>query len=860
MENITDNITSINGLTINEVEDRVKRKLTNKVKIKSEQTYLGIIIKNTFTFYNMLLMLVTVCFIIAEVEITKYSFLIYAVINLLISLIQEFKSKRTIDKLKLITSPKAIVLRNNIEEEILAEEIVLDDVIKLQISDQIPADAIVVSGRISCNESMLTGESNTIKKYDGDRLLAGSYCVSGECYAKVTAVGIKTYANQLQLKTKQIKAKKSKLMSSITTIIKTIGFLILPIALLNYAKTLSWGKFGLFLTDSKEFIQAIRSSGSLVIGMIPSGLVLLTSTSLAVGVIRLFKHNTLVQDLGSIESLSRVDTLCLDKTGTITDGTMSVEEIMRYDIKITELHSIMSSYLKAVNSNNQTNCALVEKFSLSDKYKPSKVLPFSSETKYSAVQFENKDIYVLGAPEYLIDPAKNEDIFTEIADQTSLGYRVVMLCKGNKKTEIDQDKGLCKNGKLIPLASIVIKENIRKDAKKTLDWFHKNGIEIKIISGDNPVNVSKMAAMAGVINADKCISLDGMPDEELCNIVDKFTVFGRVSPDQKALIVETLQKKYNKKVGFIGDGVNDILALRKAECSITVASGSDAVKNVAQLVLLDDNFASLPAVVFEGRRNINNIQLTSTLFLMKTLFCMITALFSVVALPSYEFRTENFVIIQSFCIGIPSIILALQPSKAPIKGNFLKNVVLSSVPAALLLVLPVLIVYLFNAFNIVSDETKIPLSVLLLNISAYAVLFRLCKPFGKNTTKKVMFISMVLLGFAMIMIVPDLMLVPDYLENKNLTEILKYILDSFITCLKFDIFTTSIFKYFGLPEYIFMASVLLLSFPLYKILSLIVSHTIEKIEIMNPDLLNDDDEKPGILHRIIKKRNKKRSI
>lgn len=848
------------GLSSSDVNRRINEKQINQVKIKQDQTYLNIIIKNTFTFYNLLLFLVTVCFIIAEVEITKYSFLLYALANTLIAVIQESKAKHTVDKLKLVTSPKAKVIRNGEEEEILAEEIVLDDIVKISISDQIPADCILISGNLEVNESMLTGESRSIKKKPGDVLLSGSYAVAGECYARADKIGENSYINTLQIKTKNVKQKKSKLMFSITTIIKTVGFLIIPIALLNYFKTISWGKLGIFLKSNEEFIKAIRSSGSLVVGMIPSGLILLTSTALAVGIVRLVKKNTLVRDLYSIESLARVNVICLDKTGTLTDGTMSVEKVIRYDIKQGALKTIMGSYLNSSVGTNQTNSALVEKFSLNTYYNVKDVLPFSSARKYSAVDFVEIGVYALGAPEFLLKREKYTEIFEEVQNQSQYGYRVLVLCRGNRRTKIDQEAS-CVTGKLDPVALFVIKDNIRKEAKPTIDWFNENGVEVKIISGDNALTVSKIAEQAGVLGADKCISLENMSDDEVILAATRFNVFGRVTPDQKALIIKTLQKN-NKKVGFMGDGINDIVALKTADCSITVSSGSEAVKSISQVVLLDNDFSNLPSVVYEGRRVINNIQLTSALFLMKTFFIMITALFSLVTLPSYEFRLEQFIIIQTFCIGIPGVILSLQPSKNPIKGNFLKNVALTAIPAALLLVVPVLMVYLFNALGIVSDETKIPLSVLLSTISAYSVLYRLCKPFNK--TKRVLFITMVIAGLLYLFIAPDSMLIPDYLQGKTLTEIIRYYIESFLVFLRFDFLNTSILKYFGTVEYIFLGSTLILCWPFYILLSKMVSHTVNTIETINPNILNDEDDeerkKESKFKKLIKKIFKKREL
>ena len=825
------------GLSSKDVEERQKKKLTNKVKKHSEKSYLSIILKNTFTFYNLLLAIVTFLFIIANVELTKYSFLLYALANTLIAIIQEAKAKHTVDKLSLITAPVTIAIRNGEEIEIKSEDIVKDDIIKISISDQIPADCIVISGHLETNESMLTGESLSIKKDIGSNLLAGSFAVAGECYAVVTEVGNNTYINKIQSKTKNIKVKKSKLMVSIASIIKVIGFLIIPIALLNYFKAINWATLGLFLKGVEIYIDAIRSSGSLIVGMIPSGMILLTSSALAVGIVRLIRKNTLVQDLYSIESLARANVICLDKTGTLTDGTMSIENIYRLNISPSALKTIMGSYLNAAMGTNQTNAALVEEFSLNNYYGYKHVLPFSSIRKYSAVNFTEIGVYALGAPEFLVDLDKYPDVVKIIKENTEMGFRVLALCRGNKRTRINKETNSI-DGKVEPVALFIISDNIRKEAKTTIEWFIKNGLEIKIISGDNALTVSKIAEQAGVPDAKKCISLENMSDEDVINAASRFTVFGRVSPEQKALLVRSLQKD-RKNVAMVGDGVNDILALKTADCSITVASGSEATKSISQVVLLDSDFSNLPNVVYEGRRVINNIQLTSTLFLMKTFFIMITSLFSLLALPSYEFRLEQFSLIQLCVIGIPGLILSLQESKTGIKGSFLKNVIMTAVPAALLLVVPVLAVYLFNAMGIISNTTKIPLSVVLSTIAAYSVLYRLCKPFNK--TKIILFTVMIFLGVAILSIAPDSILVPDFMEGRTVAEILSYYLDSLIYFFRFDLFNTTILKYFGLTEYIFMGCTLLLCSPLYAILSKMVSNTVTMIQDINPDILSDDE-------------------
>lgn len=812
------------GLEAPQVEERIKHKLTNKTQNTSSKSYWEIIKTNVFTFFNFLFLVIGILFIIAEVEVVKFFFIFFVVLNTGTAIVQEVKAKITIDRMSLINAPRTKVLRNCIELVIRSEDIVLDDIILLEIGDQIPADCTIIDGVIEVNEAILTGESNPIKKQVGDQILGGSAVVSGKCKAHVEKVGNSCYMNQLKNKTKDIKNKKSKLMLALNSIIKTIAFCIVPIALFNTVKIIFFNTAeDVHLWQS--FIEAVRSSGSLVLGMIPSGMILLSSIALAVGILRLSKENTMVQGLYSLETLSRVDTLCLDKTGTITDGTMSVVDVIRLNIEEKELHDVMGSYLNSVPGSNQTNIALIERFKLNGEFKSIENLPFSSSRKMSAVEFEDKGIYVLGAPEFIIDRKKYRKIMMTVNDKASEGYRVIVLGKGEKDSAINRDSEVVE-GKIKPLALFIIKDNIRPEAKDTLQWFKDNGVKIKIISGDNPLTVSRIAAQVGVDGADECISLEDLTPEETRDAANRFTVFGRVSPEQKAILVKSMQdQKHN--VAMTGDGINDIVALKTANCSIAMASGSDATKSVSQVILMDSNFAHLPKVVNEGRRVINNMQITSTLFLMKTIFVVIMAIFSLILLPSYEFRSENLHLVEWFILAYAASILALQPSKEPISGDFTKTVMSRALTAGATMAVPVMIVYLCNGIGWISDTTTLPLSVLLLTISAYVVLFIMCRPFTK--LKKLVFITSLLFGCVVLLACPNAVLMPDFFANTTFIEMIKYYVSSIEALFAGRLLETSILGSFGVVEYASMIGLTIIGIPLYYLLNYLIAKTKKQI-------------------------------
>lgn len=723
------------GLTDDQVAKRMAQGLNNKVENKNEKTYKMIFFSNIFTFFNLL------CFLVAGslIAVGAYSNLMFMVIiiaNMFIGIIQEIKAKKTIQKISLVSAPTATVLRNGHDTEISVDEVVLDDIIMFSLGKQICADSILIDGEVEVNESLLTGESNPIKKKKGDMLLSGSFVVSGKCKAKVERVGNFNYTAQLAAKAKQYSKPKSELLSSLRLIIKIIAVIILPIAILMFYNNMD--KLG-------QLSEVVKKTSGSIIGMIPAGMFLLTSLALAVGVIKLARKRTLVQDLYSIEMLARTDVLCLDKTGTITDGTMKVNTViqLKHELKNT-IPDIMGSLLTALDDNNQTSRALATHFGYSKELVAKNILSFSSARKFSGVTFKNGDTYAFGAPEFIYK-TKDAAIDKMVKQYAQKGFRVLLLVK------IEGDvNDLKASAKRLPIALIVIEDHIREDAAETIAWFKENGVAIKIISGDNPLTVSEVSKRVGVDKAERFISLEGLSEQQVIESVDKYTVFGRVSPEQKLILVKALKNK-GHKVAMTGDGVNDILALKEADCSIAMASGSEAARHVSNLVLLDSNFSSMPSVVAEGRRVVNNVTKSSSLFLMKTMFTMIISIMCLILRLEYPFNTNQILLLEYCVIGLPSFMLALQPNSSPIKGRFLANILSKSIPGALILAANVIAVYIFDLL-VGTGGAYETMASLAISFAGLLVLYRLCKPF--DVFRGILWASMVVLCVLMISFIP----------------------------------------------------------------------------------------------------------
>lgn len=683
---------SYQGLSNDEVETRKTQGYVNRSDANNTKSIGKILRDNIITYFNMILLAIAAV-LIGFGQYTQVTFLVIAIINTAIGIYQEIKARNTLSKLKLVTTSNVEVMRDGKKSVISTNELVLDDVYLLKNGDQIPTDSIILEGKIEVNESLLTGESKAIKKTIGDKIYAGSFIVSGSATVKADLVGEYNYVSGIQAKAKELNKPKSELVRSLNTIIKVIGIAIIPLGALMFWTQwmVNWNATGVNDGLMATAITTIKATAASMIGMIPSGMYLLTSVALASSVVSLSKKNAMVQDLYSVEMLARVNTLCLDKTGTLTDGTMRIDEVLIVNSSY-DMYKLVGSYLNAFPESNQTSVALTQRYPLRKDYIVINKIPFSSARKFSAVQFNELGTFLLGAPEYLYK-TKDKTINNYIAEKQAAGYRVVMICK-NENPIVDGEV----KGKNTPIALFTLEDHIRNEAPDTIKWFVENGVDVKIISGDNPLTAAEIAQKCGVPNAEKCVSLEGLSDNQVRDIVDDYAVFGRVSPEQKACIIKTLKQK-GKTVGMTGDGVNDILAMKNADCSVAMANGSSAARNAANLVLLDSNFASMPAAVQEGRRVINNVQRSSSLYLMKTIFTAVFTIIVLITFPGlrvpYPFEPNNLLITEMVCIGWVSIFLALQKNSDLISGSFMKNTFAKAIPAGICLILAISLNYIW---------------------------------------------------------------------------------------------------------------------------------------------------------------------
>lgn len=711
------------GLTIDQVKKRIEEDLVNHDTTIPTKSIKRIIYENFFTLFNIINIILAICILCVK-SYKNMLFLLIVIINTAISTIQEIHSKKVVDKLSIVASPKAKVIRNGKTEIIDIHQLVLDDIIILKTGEQIAADCKILSNEVEVNESCITGETNTIRKKVGDILLSGSYIVSGNTTAKIEHIGEENYTAQISSGAKYVKKIKSEIMTSLDKIIKILTFAIIPIGLLFFANQLH--------IPGNTYKTAVIKSVAAIIGMIPEGLVLLTSTVLAVSVIRLSKSNVLVQELYCIETLARVDTLCLDKTGTLTEGSLQVEKIIATMSSQQEnLKTILQLFAKFSPDSNTTIEAIRDfcniTNNINENYQLDHAVPFSSEKKWSGISLKNKGSYVLGAPEFVLKEQFNKYKNEILSYQEN--YRVLAIAHSNNKFE---NNDLPQNLEL--LGFVLVSDKIRKDAKKTLEYFKNQGVNIKIISGDNPVTVSKIGKQVGLENYDKYIDMSTIKDCDIDKIVENHTIFGRVSPIQKKLIIEALQSN-GKTVAMTGDGVNDVLALKTSDCSIAMANGSDAAKNVSQLILLDSNFSSMPKIVAEGRRTINNIERSASLFLVKTIYsCLNAILFLLIGEP-YPFEPIQLSLISTVTIGIPSFVLALEPNKERIKGNFLRNVISKSLPTALCVTTNIFAITILKKYNILTASESSTLCIISTGTLGLLLLFTLAKSRKSENSK-----------------------------------------------------------------------------------------------------------------------------
>ena len=731
------------GLTNRQVQEHRDGGWSNLSVDPPAQTTKEIIHENVFTYFNLIFLVLAILLCLVG-SFRNLTFLPVIIINTLRGIIQEIRSKNVLAKLNMLNAPHASVVREGKESVVDSEELVLDDIVLFKSGNQICADAVVVEGEVRVNEALLTGESDEIIKRCGEHLMSGSFVVAGQCHARLEAVGVDSYISKLTLEAKAMqKGEQSEMIRSLDKLVKCVGVALIPIGIVLFVQG--------FFFNGETFRNSITSMVAAVIGMIPEGLYLLASVALAVSAMRLAKKKVLLHDMKSIETLARVNVLCVDKTGTITENSMSVKKLVPtqlYDKETTpELEKLVGDFVKAMGSDNSTMEALKEYFKDGTGAVAVRTIPFTSATKYSGVVFEEKS-YVLGAPEFVL----REDYETyrlEIQTYAKRGYRVLVFgtyegtLEGTKLTE-----------KVLPLGYILLANPIRKEAPETFAYFAEQGVEVKVISGDNPMTVSEVAKEAGIENAEEYIDATTLTtDEDVERAVAKYTVFGRVTPAQKRQFVQAL-KKQGKTVAMTGDGVNDVLALKDADCSVAMASGSDAAAQASQVVLLESDFSCMPSVVLEGRRVVNNIQRSATLFLVKNIFSFLLSLFSVVFMITYPLEPSQVSLISMFTIGVPAFFLALQPNKDLIKGHFLPNVILKALPAALTDVLAVGSLVVFGQIFAVGATDISTAATMLLAIVGFMILYRICQPF--NVFRIVIWVGCVIGLLACSIFLPDL--------------------------------------------------------------------------------------------------------
>lgn len=697
------------GLTSEEVAVLKKEGKVNISDEKVGKSYGKIIRDNLFTYFNLVWAIVTLLLVICK-SFTNMTFLGVIIPNIVISTFQEMKAKRTVEKLSVTTEPKATVIRDGELVNIDANEIVLGDVMLVEMGRQVLSDAIVISGLAEANESMLTGESDAIKKQVGDKILAGSFFVGGSVYAKVVNVGKDNYIHKIEKAAKSFKAPSSNLFHDLNRLIKSIGVLLIPLSLVL---------FGANWISYRDIVTAtVKTCGSIV-GMIPSGIYLLVTLTLTLSVITLSRKQTLVQDMYSIEMLASADVVCLDKTGTITDGTMHVTAVESLDgTKLSEIERIMAHIEGTEQSVNNTSTALIDRFGKDVSVKIIKKVPFSSARKYSAVSIEGLGAFSIGAPHFVPCPV-SEEIEESVSKHAKEGERVLLLARHE---DLDTEG--------TPLALIAISDRIRPAAKDTIEKFQEQGVTLKVISGDHAETVSTIATRVGIIDADKYISCENITDEELVESAEKYAVFGRVTPEQKVLLIKTLRIN-GHTVAMTGDGVNDTLALKESNCAIAMADGSEMARKVSHIVLMNSDFSTLPDVVKEGRRCINNVRQSSVLYLMKTIFTILLSIISVITMSGYPFEPKQFLLLELFIIGIASVLLAIEPNNKRIEGSYLESVIIRSFPNALAMLVPIIGLMITEKFVTMTLESRNSIAMAIIIIVAFINLVALCKPFTK---------------------------------------------------------------------------------------------------------------------------------
>ncbi|EMF0147914.1 cation-translocating P-type ATPase [Enterococcus hirae] len=715
------------GLTDEQVAERVHAQATNETIDPSFKTNKQIVLQNIFTYFNLIFIVLAVLLCLVS-SYKNWTFLPVILANTGIAIYQEIRSKKILDNLSVLNAAKVTVVRNGVANKIDMEELVLDDVILLETGQQIPADGYVLDGKLQVNEALLTGEADEIVKEVDDYLMSGSFVVSGKAYVRLDKVGYDSYISQLTAKAKKMGGgEQSEMIASLNKLIKWIGIIIIPIGITLFSQS--------YFFNGNTIKESVVAMEAALIGMIPEGLYLLTTIALAMSAARLAKQRVLLHDMKSIETLARVNVLCVDKTGTITENQMSVQKLViakneQAEQQATRIQELISDYAKAMANDNATMQAIKTYFNNPTDQEPLSILPFSSVQKFSSVTFAD-GVYVLGAPEMVLrerfETVKNE--FSQYADQ---GYRVLVF--GSYQGKLSE---ALLEAEVIPLAYLLIANPIRKEAPDTFAYFKEQGVAIKVISGDNPQTVSTVALQAGIANADQYIDVSQLAEEDYLSAVEKYTVFGRVKPEQKMQFVQLLKQK--NTVAMTGDGVNDILAMKEADCSIAMASGNEATIQAAQVALLDSDFSRMPEIVAEGRRVVNNIERSASLFLVKNIFSFLLSVFSVLFALTYPLEPSQITLISLFTIGLPSFLLALEENKNRIKGKFIVNVLEKAIPGGLtdMTVVGTLVV---GGVILHLNKTDVSTaSTMLLTAVGFLVLYKICHPLNQFRGRIILF-------------------------------------------------------------------------------------------------------------------------
>lgn len=765
----------INGLSSSEVKLRIKDGKVNYDTTAPSKSVKQILAENTFTLFNFINLILGVAIVLVG-SYKNLLFLGVVVCNTLISTIQEIRAKKTVDKLSVISSSKARVIRDGNKKEIHINNIVLDDLVIYELGNQVVVDSKVVEGFCEVNESFITGEAKTIYKKEGDTLLSGSFIVSGTVKAKVIHVGLDNYTSVISHDAKKVKKEiNSEIMRSLNKIVKYVSIALVPIGILLLLRQ--------FSIDDNTTQNAVVTVVAAVVGMIPEGLILLVSSVLAISVLRLSNYNVLVQDLYALETLARVDTLCLDKTGTITEGVMEVVDVLPLNNHmINEIDEALSMIVFNLDDKNPTFTAIKEKYKNISTKKALRKIPFSSDRKYSGITLKNESL-IMGAPEFIL--GKELIKYERKIEELSKENRVLVLIK----TDAMKDNIIPKNKEA--LAFILIRDKVRKEAVKTLEYFMENDVDIKIISGDSVSTVSNVARQVGLNIKGVYDARNITDDTDLNLVVEENTVFGRVKPDQKKLLISAL-KSNGHVVAMTGDGVNDVLALKESDCGVAMNDGSDAARNVSELVLLDSNFDSMPKIVKEGRRTINNVERSATLFLSKTIYASLLALLFLFINYTYPFIPIQMTLINSLTIGIPAFILALEPNKSRVKGKFFVNVISKAIPSGITTVVNILLlVFVASLLNIPNEQTS-TIAVIITAYTAILLIYRISKPL--NTLRKSLLVLLtcifctVLLTevgrsvFSLVWLTPNslLILLPLMYISTRLFKLLSNVLNIFI--------------------------------------------------------------------------------